>query len=129
MVGRGKTKFMLDNYKRKMLSFLLFLGKQTRKSTGNTNNARNNISMQNKLDVLFQPSQVIGRPNHSIMEYFLPSRCNHKARLDDPKAYRLAWHPWLDSGSWILFGRYDSVHGELFTTEPNIASQIKLFIF
>ena len=48
----------------------------------NTNKAGNNISMQNKLDMLFQPSRVIGRPNHSIMEYSLLSRCNHKARLD-----------------------------------------------
>ena len=85
--------------------------------------------MQNKLDVLFQPSQVIGRPNHSMMEYSLLSWFNHKARLGGPKACCLAWHPWLDSKSQIIFGRYDSIHGELFGTEPNNASHIRLFIF
>ena len=58
--------------------------------TGNTNKVGNNISMQNKLNMLFQPSQVIGRPNHSMMEYALINQCNHKARLDGPKAYHLA---------------------------------------
>ena len=64
--------------------------------TGNTNKVGNNISIQNKLDMLFQPSRVIERPNHSMMEYSLLSWCNHKARLDSPKACHLAWHPWLD---------------------------------
>ena len=85
--------------------------------------------MQNKLDMLFQPSRVIERSNHSLMEYSLLSQCNHKARLDGPKACRLAWHPWLDSRSLIIFGRYDSVHRELFGIEPNNVSQIRLFIF
>ena len=73
------------------------------------NKLGNNISMQNKLDMLFQPSRVIGRSIHSMMEYFLLSQCNHKARLDDPKAYRLTWHPWSDSRNQIIFRRYDSV--------------------
>jgi len=38
--------------------------------------------MQNKLNMLLQPSQVIGRPNNSMMEYSLLSWCNQKARLD-----------------------------------------------
>ena len=46
--------------------------------------------MQNKLDMLFQPSRVIRRPNHPMMEYSLLNRCNHKARLDGLKACRLA---------------------------------------
>jgi len=37
--------------------------------------------MQNKLDMLLQPSWVIGRPNHTMMEYSLLSRCNHKQGL------------------------------------------------
>ena len=49
--------------------------------------------MQNKLNMLFQPSRVIWRPNHLMMEYSLLSWCNHEARLDGPKAYHLAWHP------------------------------------
>ena len=53
--------------------------------------------MQNKLDMLYQPSQVIRRPNHSMMEYSLLNQCNHKAKFDGPKACCLAWHPWLDS--------------------------------
>ena len=83
-MGKGKTKFMPDNDKREMLFFVV---------SRNTNKAGNNISMQNKLDMLFQPSRMIRRPNHSMMEYFLLSRCNYKARLDGPKAYHLAWHP------------------------------------
>ena len=82
-----------------------------------------------KLDMLFKLSRVIGRPNHLMMEYSLLSRCNHKARLDGPKACCLAWHPWSDSRSWIIFGRYDSIHGELFRTKSNNASQIRLLIF
>jgi len=62
-----------------------------------------------------------------MMEYSILGQCNHKARLDGPKACRLAWHPWLDSRIWIIFGRYDSVHGKLFEIEPNNTSQIKLF--
>ena len=65
--------------------------------------------MQNKLDMLFQPSRVIRRPNHPMMEYSLLNRCNHKARLDGLKACRLAWHPWSDRRSWIIFRRYDSI--------------------
>ena len=49
--------------------------------------------MQNKLDMLFQPSWVSGRPNHSMMEYFLLSWCNYKARLDGSKACHLACIP------------------------------------
>ena len=85
--------------------------------------------MQNKLDMLFQPSQVIGRPNHSKMEYSLLSWCNHKARLNGPKACHLAQHPWLDSRSQINFGRRDGIHRELFGIKLNNASQIRLFIF
>ena len=81
------------------------MGKQTR----NTNKVGNNISMQNKLNMLFQPSQLIGRPNHSMMEY--------------------AWYPWSDSRSQIIFRRCDSVHGELFGIEPNNASQIRIIVF
>ena len=84
--------------------------------------------MQNKLDMLFQP-QVIKRPKHPMMEYSLLSRCNHKARLDGLKACHLTWHPWSDRRSQIIFKIYDSVHGELFGTQSNNASQIKLFIF
>ena len=39
--------------------------------------------------MLFQLFQVIGGPNHMIMEYSLLSRCNHKARLDGPMAFVL----------------------------------------
>ena len=46
--------------------------------------------MQNKLYMLFHPFWVIRIPNHLMMEYFLLSRCNNKARLDGPKAYHLA---------------------------------------
>ena len=53
------------------------------------NKAKNDISMQNKLNMLFQPSRVIGRPNHLMMEYSLLSQCNHKARLDGLKACHL----------------------------------------
>ena len=49
--------------------------------------------MQNKLDMLFQPSQVIERPNHLIVEYSLLNQYNHKVRLNGPKACRLSWHP------------------------------------
>ena len=48
--------------------------------------------MQNKLDTLFQLSRAIGGSNHTIMEYSLLSRCNHKVGLGGPMAYCLAWH-------------------------------------
>ena len=72
-----------------MIKGKLFLGKQTG-GIGNTNKVVNDKSMQNKIDMLFQPSLVIGRPNHLMMEYSLLSRCNHKTRLDGPKACHLA---------------------------------------
>ena len=79
---------------------------------GNANKEcrKQEINMQNKLDILFQLFQAIGGPNHTMMEYSLLSRCNHKARLDGPKAYHLTQHPWLDSRSQIIFRRCDSVH-------------------
>ena len=52
-----------------------------------------------------------------------------KQGLDGPKACRLTWHSWSNSRSWIIFKRCDSVHGELFRTEPNKVSQIKLLVF
>ena len=50
------------------------------------------INMQNKLDMLFQLFWAIEGPNHTIMEHFLLSQCNHKVGLDGPMAYYLAWH-------------------------------------
>ena len=127
----GKTKFMPDNDKREMLFFFFFFSWENKlgKWTGNTNKAGNNISKQNKLDMLFQHSWEIGRPNHSMMEYSLLSQCNHKARLDGLMTCRLAWHPWSDSRSQIIFWRYDSIHRELFEIELNNARQIRLFTF
>ena len=48
------------------------------------------INMQNKLDMLFQLFRAIGGPNHMTMEHSLLSRCNHKAGLNGPIAYFLA---------------------------------------
>ena len=85
--------------------------------------------MQNELNMLFQTSQVIKRPNHSMMEYGLLNQYNHKARLDGPKACHLAWHPWSNSRSQIIFERCDSIHGKLFKIKLNNASQIRLLFF
>ena len=66
--------------------------------------------MQNKLDMLFQLFRPIGGPNHTIMEYFLLSRCNHKAGNDSPIAYCLAWHIGPNSRSQIIPWGYDDIH-------------------
>jgi len=58
--------------------------------------------MQNKLDTLFQLSQAIGGPNHTIMEYFLLNQCNHKVGLGDSMAYCLTWHIGPNSRSQII---------------------------
>ena len=58
--------------------------------------------MQNKLDILFQLFWAIGRPNHTIMEYSLLNRCNHKVGLGGPMAYCLAWYIGPDSSSQII---------------------------
>ena len=71
---------------------------------------KHEINMQNKLDMLFQLFRAIGGPNHTIMEHFLLSRCNHKTGLGSPMAYYLAWHIRLDSSSQIIPWGYDGSH-------------------
>ena len=58
---------------------------------GNANKEckKQEINLQNKLDMLFQLFWAIGGPNHTIMEYSLLSRCNHKVGLSGPMAYYL----------------------------------------
>ena len=68
------------------------------------------INMQNKLDMLFQLFQVIGGPNHTIMEYSLLSRCNHKVGLSGPMAYYLTWHIRPDNSSQIIPLGYDGIY-------------------
>ena len=97
-MGRGKQSSCLIMIKGKRFFFLVVSGKTNwGNEQGIQNKVGNNISMQNKLDMLFQPSRVIERPNHSLIEYSLLSQCNHKARLDGLKAYRLTWLPWLEA--------------------------------
>ena len=62
------------------------------------------INMQNKLDMLFQLFQAIGGPNHTMMEHSLLNRCNHKARLNGPMAYCLTCR------SQIIPEGYDGIH-------------------
>ena len=64
-MGRGETKFVPHNERREMF---FFLENKLRKWIENTNKVGNNINMQNKLDMLFQQSWVIGRPNLTMME-------------------------------------------------------------
>ena len=58
---------------------------------GNANKEckKQEINLQNKLDMLFQLFWAIGGPNHTIMEYSLLSRCNHKVGLSGPMPYYL----------------------------------------
>ena len=65
--------------------------------------------MQNKLDMLFQLFRAIGGLNYTIMEYSLLSRCNHKAGLNGPMAYYLAWHIRPNSSSQIIPWGYDGI--------------------
>ena len=58
--------------------------------------------MQNKLDMLFQLFWEFGGPNHTIMEYSLLNRCNHKVGLDGPMAYYLTWHTEPNGRSQII---------------------------
>ena len=60
--------------------------------------------------MLFQLFQAIGGPSHTIMEYSLLSRCNHKVGLGGPMAYCLTRHIGLDSGSQIIPWGYDGIH-------------------
>ena len=80
---------MPDNDKREMFCFVFW-----EINWGNENKKcrKQEINMQNKLDMLFQLFRAIGGPNHTMMEYCLLSQCNHKAGLDGPMAYCLAWH-------------------------------------
>ena len=92
----------------------------------NTNKecGKQEINMQNKLDMVFQLFQAIGGPNHMIMEYFLLNQCNHKVGLNGPMAYYLAWHIRLDSSSQIIPWGYDGIHQEFLWTKANETSQI-----
>ena len=60
--------------------------------------------------MLFQLFRAIKGPNHTIMEHSLLSRCNHKARLDGPMAYYLAWHTGPNSRSQIIPKGNDGIH-------------------
>ena len=70
------------------------------------------INMQTKLDMLFQLFQAIGGPNHTIMEYSLLSRCDHKVGLSGPMAYCLTWHTGPNSSSQVILWGYDGIHLE-----------------
>ena len=50
-----------------------------------------------------------GGPNHTIMEYFLLSRCNHKVGLGSPIAYCFAWHVGPNGGSQIIPWGYNGI--------------------
>jgi len=81
-MDRGKTKFMPNNDKKETFFFVL--------ENANKECRKQEINLQNKLDMLFQLFRAIGGPNHTIMEYSLLNRCNHKARCSCPMAYCLA---------------------------------------
>ena len=66
--------------------------------------------MQNKPDMLFQLFRAIGGPNHTIMEYSLLSRYNHKVGLGGPMAYCLTWHRGPNGRSEIIPWGYDGIH-------------------
>ena len=68
------------------------------------------MNMKNILDMLFQLLRAIGGPNHTIMEYSLLSRCNHKAGLGGPMAYCFTWHIGPNSRSQIIPWGYDGIH-------------------
>ena len=77
---------MVDNDKRDF--FFFFFGNKLGKCKQGMQKI--GTDMQNKLDMLFQLLRAIGGPNHTMMEYSLLSRCNHKARVDGPMACCLA---------------------------------------
>ena len=54
--------------------------------------------------MLFQLFWAIGGLNHTMMERFLLSWCNHKVGLHGPMAYYLAWHIGPNSRSQIIPG-------------------------
>ena len=82
----------------------------------------------NKLDMLFQLFRAIGGPNHTIMEYSLLNRCNHKIRCDGPMAYRLAWHTRPNSRSQIIPWGHDGIHWEFLWTKTDETNQIWLLL-
>ena len=92
---------MPDNDKKETYFFLENENKECRKQE---------INMQNKLDMLFQLFRAIRGPNHMIMEYSLLSRCNHKVGLSSPMAHCLIWHIRPDSSSQIIPWGYDGIH-------------------
>ena len=85
-MDRGKTKFMPNNDKKETFFFVL----ENELENANKECRKQEINMQNKLDMLFQLFRAIGGPNHTIMEYSLLNRCTHKARHSCPMAYCLA---------------------------------------
>lgn len=74
---------MPNNDKKETFSFVL----ENELENANKECRKQEINMQNKLDMLFQLFWAIGGPNHTIMEYSLLNWCNHKARRSCPMAY------------------------------------------
>ena len=87
-----------------LFSLLFFFFWEINWGNANKECRKQEINMQNKLDLLFQILRAIGGPNHKMMEY------PYLAGATDPMANYLAWHTGPNSRSQIIPRGYDGIH-------------------